>query len=325
MLAWGPMRSLLAAQHLTYDWLTSVRATVVDVSADVCAHGKPLLQTRLDCFFPKYINGLLVDTALIQQYADAKTFLELRGQNLDLPLCEVCAGFVLESRMGMTVESGHLLSKDQDQWSRWHHLCTRYGMLLPVLPETGLNYYETFEDRAGNQYHYPPKAQSYPLQQHLEDATSHKMQKTKWKHMPPYRYHSMFWIFKFLHELLWKHYSAMDRIQTKHAKNIDQWAQRQARRMQDETTGQPHAVFDTLSPLAQHLVKVDEFIQLMKRRLLWLAKEASNKHIFGFTDLRTEDLNLDALVVEWAHVVGYFLPKTRWLKEAQPVLPSYGR
>ena len=76
MLAWGPMRSLLAAQHLTYDWLTSVRATVVDASADVCAHGKPMLQTRLDCFFPKYINGLFVDAALVQQYADAKTFLE---------------------------------------------------------------------------------------------------------------------------------------------------------------------------------------------------------------------------------------------------------
>ena len=118
------------------------------------------MEAHLDCFSPKKSDGLLVDKDLVERCGEVKTWLGWRGQHVKLPLCSACAGFVLgEGKDGGTfidVESGTWLSKEQDRWNRWHHLCVKYELLLPLLPQTELNYYETYEDKVGNQYHYPP-------------------------------------------------------------------------------------------------------------------------------------------------------------------------
>ena len=72
-------------------------------------------------------------------------------------------------------------------------------------------------------------------------------------------------------------------------------------------------------------MKVDEFIQVMERRISDLAAQGKNRDILGFQGLKVEDLDLKTLTVELAYVVGYFLPKTRWLKQARPVLGSQQR
>ena len=48
--------------------------------------------------------------------------------------------------LGFVIER-ELTGYDRDHWNRWHHLCKKYDLLLPVSPTTELNYMRPLKTR----------------------------------------------------------------------------------------------------------------------------------------------------------------------------------
>ena len=318
LVQWATLQSCLPLSREQPDWLVSVRVVVSDVQEPLCSHQKHTAVVTVDCFHPKHDDVIATET-LLREYGETQTWFREHCQIFQLPLCSECRGLDLQPDMALTSDTTCCLLERRDKWKHWHFLCDKFRVLLPLIPVSNHEYVQIYRNEEGREFFYPPLRQSVPAEER-RDGTHFQERKTKHAFLPPYQYHALYWIFAFLHEILYKHYQTVKHIkpEKRHCRKFDQWAQRHARKIQAAPDGTPHRLWFAMSPLGQRIADLDSFVSVMYSLMSDWAAGACGKDIFGFAELTLQDIDLMHIAVELAHVVDHLLPKTRWLQRATP-------
>ena len=321
MMEWAKLRKCLDVSDMQYTWLLSMRVEVLEVlETTCCRHHNPMSTVKLDCFHPKD-EAIVADRQMMKEYSVVKNRLEKADfQHVELPLCDLCTGLRWDPVMQLSEHSIFAFLKSQEEWRRWIHLCQTYQMVLPRVPVSRLDYCTLFKakgvnDENENVFFYEPRDGAKTLQERTVDGSSFEYkEKKRSEFLEPYQWHAVYWICCFLHEILWRHYDSVERIQSekKNAKECRRWAQIQARKFKPN-----HDIWKALSPLGHEVKNVDMFIGIMRQFFVEKAPRTQND-IFGFYGLKTADIDLQGIAVELANVVANLLPQTRWMKRARP-------
>ena len=314
LVEWAKLREYLSIQDMQYAWLISVRVEVPDVLQTRCRHQKWISKMKLDCFHPKD-DAIASDQAMMAEYSVVKKRMAADFQQVELPLCDVCTGLQLDPDTRLSEHSIVELLKQQEEWCLWIYFCEQYHVSLPRKPVSELDYATVFAADTGQSYFYQPRPGAKTLEERTADGSSFEFKDSKHSDFkPPYQWHAAYWIFAFLHEILWRHYVSVQRIAPKdrNCKELRHWAKQQARKIKPDGK-----IWQAMSPLGQHVVDVDLFIQITREFFNQVAPPTQND-IFGFKYLKASDIDLNRIAVELANVVAHLLPKTRQLEPAFP-------